>query len=126
MNGYKKLRGAAQNFIHSFLSSMNYVEDVWVGQEIKRIFLNSKNKRADLNLIHFEESAAIFQVPIIVKGFENYKGMLKEQVEYQDSDPEKIKEIRVTLVKDPNRGLRYEGKMIDDRGVETDLKVMWE
>jgi hypothetical protein len=123
--GYKRLKAAAQNYIHSFLSAMNFVDDEYISFEIKRAFLNSKSKTAELDMMDIRKSDPIFHTSRILKSFGYYKSMLADQVRKQNGDPEKIVELKVRLTKDKKYGLTYTGHMIDDRGKKTELKVIW-
>ena len=125
MPGYKRLKAAAQNYIHSFLSAMNFVDNEYISFEIKRSCLNSKSKTDELDMMDIRKSDPIFLTGRILKSFEYYKTMLADQVRKQKGDPEKIVELKVRLTKDKKYGLTYTGHMIDDRGKKTELKVIW-
>jgi|SRR3989338_657401 len=124
MSGYKRLTGATQNFIHSFFSDMNYVDDEFVSFEIKKSFLNSKLEKAEIDLINFENSSEIFKTERIIKGFGYYKGMLEDQVVKHKCDIGKIKGLKIIISTNSKEGIQYEGRMLDDRGKETKLKVI--
>lgn len=119
---YKVLKSVAHNFSHSFVSSMNYVDDGHVIDDLIRIARNANGER--ISIFWIPDSKVQKWLPErVLKSIENYKARLPSFVKNSGADPEVVREFQTDIFLRPNKRIAVEARLLDDRGKEYVCRV---
>jgi len=114
---YKNIRSAIHNFGHSFLSLMNYVDDVYVRDELFDI----RKSGHDIEIDWLENTftpASEARGPII-KSMAYWRADLERHLDSQDVDIDNVRGLKLVW---PARGASYMWA-VDDRGKEHKIYI---
>jgi len=106
---YKNIHAAIHNFGHSFLSLMNYVDDVYVRDQLWD--LRSQGYDIEINWLTGTFSPADRATPVITKSIDQYAATLKKHLMSHHLEPACLREIKLLI---PARG-RITMQALDDR-----------
>ena len=107
---YKNISAAIHNFGDSFLSSMNYVDDDYIIEDLRRIHGNGHDIKIDWLDMTFEPEAEA--TARIVKSMGHYREGLAEQLQRSNVDLGKLQELNFRWP----AGSRKFMETIDDQG----------
>lgn len=119
---YKILKSVAHNFSHSFVSYMNYVDDGHVVDDLLQLA-----RRGERIIIHWIPDTASQQglTPRVLKSVANYKEWLPKYIENAGASIDVIREFRTDMFLKPNKGVRVQAYLVDDRGKEYVCDVLF-
>lgn len=106
---YKNIHAAIHNFGHSFLSLMNYLDDVYVRDLLWD--LRSQGYDIEIDWLTGAFTPADLTTSVISKSINQYAATLKQHLLSHDVDPECIREMKLLM---PARG-RITMQAMDDR-----------
>ena len=114
---YKNIHAAIHNFGHSFVSLMNYVDGMYVIDDLKDIQARGYDIEIDwLNNTFIPGQEA---TPAILKSTGFYCSDLKRHLQSEDVDVGRLKELKLFF---PARGRKYMWA-IDDRNKEYKIYI---
>lgn len=114
---YKNIYSAIHNFGQSFLSLMNYVDGVYVIDDLSDITARGHDVEIDWLTNTFTPNQQA--TPSILKSMDYYCGDLKTQMQSQCVELENIKEIKLFC---PTKGRRYMWA-VDERDKEYKIYI---
>ncbi len=114
---YKNIHAAIHNLGHSFLSLMNYVDGVYVVDDLADIII----KGHDIEIDWLSNTFAPQQeaTPAIIKSLDYYCTGLKKQLQSEDVDVDCLKSLKLYC---PVRGRKYM-RAEDDRGKDYKIYI---
>ena len=119
---YKVLKSVAHNFSHAFVSSMNYVDDGHVIDDLRQLARKADGERISIYWIPDSKHQA--QLPQrVLKSITNYKSWLPKFVSRSGVNVEAIREFRTDIFLKPNKQIAVEAYLLDDRGKEYSCSV---
>lgn len=114
---YSVLKSIAHNFSHSFVSSMNYVDDGFVIDDLRQLARQADGERISIHWLPDSGRQAALPERVL-KAIANYKAVLAGHVRAAGSDVEAIREFRTDIYLKPNKQVAVEAYLLDDRGKE--------
>ena len=114
---YKNIYSAIHNFGHSFLSLMNYVDGVYVADQLWDMRSNEVDITIDWLLATF--SPVDQATPEILKSIQQYASTLEKHLQSHNIDPAKITDLK--LIIPSKRKIHMLAR--DDRGKEYKIYV---
>jgi hypothetical protein len=121
--GYKRIRSAIHNFAHSFLSSMNYVDDEHVIDVIRSLLPRQQGGELRFRFPEGEiEPLGDYPGPL-KKSVEQYAVRLPSHLREEGVDPQLVADL-VILTSIGGRGPRYRVEATDDRGKRHRVEVI--
>lgn len=121
---YGVLKSIAHNFSHSFVSFMNYVDDGYVIDDLRRLARQANGERVSIHWI--PDSAGRPPLPRrVLKSIAGYKATLPDHVLRSGASIEAIREFRTDIFLKPNKQIAVEARLIDDRGKEHVCNVLF-
>jgi len=121
---YKILKSVAHNFSHSFVSYMNYVDDGHVIDDLLQLARKANGERIKINWIP-DTASEQGLTPRVVNSVASYKEWLPKFFENSGASIEVIREFRTDIFLKPNRGIKVEAYLVDDRGKEYVCNVLF-
>ena len=121
---YKILKSVAHNFSHSFVSYMNYVDDGHVIDDLLQLARKANGERIKINWIP-DTASEQFLTPRVIKSVTSYREWLPKLIETSGASIEVIREFRTDIFLKPNKGIKVEAYLVDDRGKEYDCNVLF-
>jgi hypothetical protein len=112
---YKVLKSVAHNFSHSFVSSMNYVDDGFVIDDLGELVRNNEQNRISIVWIPDRRQPAAL-TPRTLKSIAYWKASLPSLVKASGSDIAAISAFTTEIFLEVNKQIAVEGRLIDDRG----------
>jgi hypothetical protein len=119
---YGVLKSIAHNFSHSFVSSMNYVDDDHVVNDLRQLARKAGGERISIHWIPDSEP----QPPLtqrVLKSIADYKARLPTLVRNSGANIEAIRELRTDIFLKSGRQMIVESYLLDDRGREHVCRV---
>lgn len=112
---YKVLKAFAHNFSHSFVSLMNYVDDGYVIDDLRKIVRDCPDHRITVNWL---PSAFASQkvTPRIEKSIQAYQNSIIRQVHQSGARLCSIREFRTDIYLLRNHQMAVDGVLTDNRG----------
>lgn len=107
---YKNIHSAIHNFGHSFTSLMNYVDDDYVIDELRKIHGAGNDISVDWLTAQFEPAS--METPRIRKSIGYWKDTLDKHLLSQNVDPARLTQLRFRW---PARQRKFM-EAVDDRG----------
>jgi hypothetical protein len=117
---YKNLRSFAHNFIHSFLSYSNYVDDVHVVEDLQQVARETTEgviSIAWLPELKVSPKLELFS-PRVLKSAAVFQFWLPEHARKHGVQLEHIRELRLEMYRLPSHQLRCDSVIVDDRECE--------
>jgi len=121
---YKILKSVAHNFSHSFVSYMNYVDDGHVIDDLLQLARKANEERIKINWIP-DTASEQGLTPRVVNSVASYKEWLPKFFENSGASIEVIREFRTDIFLKPNKGIKVEAYLVDDRGKEYVCNVLF-
>ena len=121
---YKILKSVAHNFSHSFVSYMNYVDDGHVIDDLLQLARKANGERIKINWIP-DTASEQGLTPRVVNSVASYKEWLPKLIETSGASIEVIREFRTDIFLKPNKGIKVEAYLVDDRGKEYVCNVLF-
>ena len=121
---YKILKSVAHNFSHSFVSYMNYVDDGYVIDDLLQLARKANGERLKINWIP-DTASEQFLTPRVIKSVASYREWLPKLIETSGASIEVIREFRTDIFLKPNKGIKVEAYLVDDRGKEYVCNVLF-
>ena len=121
---YKILKAIAHNFSHSFLSGMNYVDNGYVVEDLRKLVRESDGQRVSIQWIPDSLQERAFPRRV-AKSIKLYKEWLPQHIEQAGGSSESIRELRTDIFVNSKRRIAAEAHLIDDRGKEYVCKVLF-
>lgn len=114
---YSVLKSIAHNFSHSFVSHMNYFDDGYVIDDLRKLARQANGARISIQWIPDSEPQAHLPQRVL-KSIANYKARLPAHIQNSGAHIEVIREFRTDIFLKPNRQIAVESYLLDERGKE--------
>ena len=121
---YKILKSVAHNFSHLFVSYMNYVDDGYVIDDLLQLARKVNGERIKINWIP-DTASEQYLTPRVVNSVAGYKEWLPKFFENSGASVDVIREFRTDIFLKPNKGIKVEAYLVDDRGKEYVCNVLF-
>jgi hypothetical protein len=119
---YKHIDSALHNFGHSFVSLMNYVDDMYICELLDAAARNSCCSEVRINFSGEVADLPEHSAPQLVKSFEYWKAWLPKLLERQNVSPSSLSAIALRY-KLTRMGREVHMEAIDDRGMHHNVLV---
>ena len=114
---YKNLKSMAHNHSHSFVSWMNYVDDIHVMSEIRRLF--AENDGLGITVTWMPEVGCTEnRSPTLKKSIKYWGDHLPQHMENHEVTASMIRTFETQFTITIQRGIRIESVLVDERGRE--------
>ena len=121
---YKSLKSMAHNFSHSFVSCMNYFDDGYVIDDIRKLVVTSRTKRLSIQWL----PAKPYRFPRLTrrvrKSIRHYQKFLLEHLQHHRVSAKAIAEMRTDFYINARLGMSIESYLRDDRGREYKQRIL--
>jgi hypothetical protein len=114
---YKVLKSVAHNFTHSFVSSMNYVDDGHVVDDLKQLVRKADGQRISIHWIP-DTASQQFLTPRVLKSIASRREWLARYCQESGASVDVIREFRTDIFLKPNKQVAVQAYLVDDRGKE--------
>jgi hypothetical protein len=120
---YKTLKAMAHNFSHSFVSYMNYVDEGYVIDDLRKLVFDSSEKRISIQWLPKKAYRFPKLSRRVRKSIRHYQAWLPKHIEKHRLSKEIISEMRTDLFVNKRYGLSVESYLRDDRGKEYKQRI---
>jgi len=114
----------AHNHSHSFVSYMNQVDDVWIIEEIRRIFGEIDDRTITVTWLP-EQGCSIDPSPTLRKSIVYWGDHLPKHITSHQVSTDIIQSFVTQFSITVQRGIRVDSILVDDRGCEYKQGVSW-
>jgi hypothetical protein len=121
---YKILKSIAHNFSHSFVSSMNYVDDGHVVDDLLQLARKADGERISIHWIPDIASQKRL-TPRVLKSIAIHREWLPKHVQNSGASIDAIREFRTDIFLKPNKQVAVQAYLVDDRGKEHVCDVLF-
>ncbi len=114
---YKNLKAFAHNFIHSFVSFTNYVDEGYVIDDLRVAVRKMPITIAWLPELVVSPSRDLVS-PRVLNSMTHFQAWLPEHARHHEIELGHVREFRLEMYRLPNYQLRCDSVLVDDRGKE--------
>jgi hypothetical protein len=121
---YKNVDSFAHNFVHSFVSSTNYVDGGYIIDDLREAARKMPISISWLPVPKVSPSQELLSNRVI-KSIAYFQSWLPQHAEHHEIQLEHIRELRLEMYLLPSYQLRCESVLVDDRDKEHRQQVLF-
>jgi hypothetical protein len=115
---YKNIKSMAHNFLHSFLSYENYLDNGYIVDDFRELARQAEGQRVGIHWLPEGSPLPDNCTRRLTRAVAAYQDWLRKHAENHDVDLNHIKEFKTEMYMLPSHQLSAEYYVLDDRGRE--------